>query len=92
MEYEWDPAKNRKNMRLHGIDFETAKHVFDDPNYIERIDPTQYNSYEVRYDVIGLVDNLLYVVYTERNNNIIRLISARKATTEEEKLYVCQIY
>lgn len=83
MEYEWDPKKAADNLRRHKISFENASKVFDDPNRIDLLDKGNYNSSEVRYNTIGFVDNLLFVVYTERVDyngiDVTRIISARKA-------------
>lgn len=83
MEFEWDEEKNRANIRKHdGISFEMAVRVFLDENRIEKYD-ARHSLDEDRYNVIGMVENLLFVVYTERNDDTIRIISARKATKEE---------
>ena len=82
MEFEWDEEKNRANIRKHdGISFEMAVRVFLDENRIEKYD-ARHSIDEDRYNVIGMVENLLFVVYTERNDDAIRIISARKATKE----------
>lgn len=80
MTFEWDENKNRSNKQKHGITFETAARVFLDPNLIVVSDPELS---EERWDAIGFVGSLLFVVYTERDNDKIRIISARKATKEE---------
>lgn len=83
MEFEWDEEKNRANIRKHdGISFEMAVRVFLDENRIEKYG-ARHSTDEDRYNVIGMVENLLFVVYTERNDDTIRIISARKATKEE---------
>ena len=86
MTFEWDDGKNKLNQRLHGVDFEDAKFVFNDPFKI--ILPDLYHSEkEERWLAIGIVSRLLFVVFTERSENIIRIISARVATKAEERLY-----
>lgn len=91
----WDPAKNRRNKHLHGIDFATAQYVFNDPNQVEFYDENHSTPAEDRYNVIGFVDSLLFVVYTERTTlagqEVIRIISARRATSQEEEVYVCSL-
>ena len=92
MEFEWDDQKNRANIAKHGIDFEQAKAVFDDPYLVTRIDD-RFEYGEVREVSIGqmpLVTQgqalIVVVVHTERDG-ITRLISARKATKQERRLY-----
>ncbi|MGP1577651.1 MAG: BrnT family toxin [Treponema sp.] len=88
MTFEWDENKNRINREIHdGISFEYAARVFLDSKRIEMIDETHANGSEERYNVIGCVERVLFVVYTERGDNNIRIISARRATPKEEKLY-----
>ena len=80
MVFEWDDNKEKINIFKHGIDFSTAAHVFQDENRIEFFDET-HSEYEDRYITI-----IVMVVYTERENAI-RLISARKATNQERRMY-----
>lgn len=87
MEFEWDESKAAVNLSKHGVAFEEAKTVFNDPLYIDFYDPD--HSYdEHRYLIIGesRQRRLLLVSYTERGN-VIRLISAREATRTERKVY-----
>ena len=88
MNFEWDDEKNRINKKKHGISFETAAHVFEDPNCLEMYD-FEHSSDEDRYIAIGAVGDILFVVYTERVDNI-RLISARLASNVERSLYYDQ--
>lgn len=86
LEFEWDEEKARLNYAKHGVRFETAAHVFEDENLLEFYD--EYHSgAEERYQVIGKVNQILFVVYTERKERI-RLISARKATKMERRRYL----
>lgn len=85
MTFEWDEKKNTKNKRKHNISFELAMHVFDDPEVLEIYD-FEHSVAEDRYIALGMVNDILYVVYTERKENI-RLISARLATETERRLY-----
>ena len=88
MIFEWDENKNRINKEIHdGISFEYAARVFLDSKRIEIIDKNHSDETEERFNVIGCVERILFVVYTERNDNKIRIISARRATLKEEKLY-----
>lgn len=83
--FEWDEDKNIINKQKHKISFETALHVFDDPDYIEIYD-FEHSKDEDRYIAIGRVGDILFVVFTERGDNI-RMISARLATDVERRLY-----
>ena len=70
------------------IDFETAMLVFNDLQWIEIYD-MEHSTSEDRYNTIGMVHDVLFVVYTERKENI-RLISARIATKTERSIYLDQ--
>jgi hypothetical protein len=85
LRFEWDEDKNQRNFEKHGIDFETAMLVFNDMQRIEIYD-FEHSTEEDRYNTIGMVNDVLFVVYTERKDNI-RLISARLATKTERSLY-----
>ena len=88
MQFEWDDEKNKTNIRKHGIDFDTAALVFADENRLEIFDEI-HSGNEDRYITIGMINEVAYivmVVYTEREN-IIRLISARRATKQERSMY-----
>ncbi len=85
MKFEWDDDKNKLNLKKHGIDFETAMLVFNDTQRIEIYD-IEHSINEDRYNTIGMVNDVLFVVYTERKQNI-RLISARLATQTERSIY-----
>lgn len=88
MIFEWDDSKEQINIIKHGIDFSTAAHVFHDENRIEFYDEAHSES-EDRYITIGQINGIaiiVMVVYTERKDTI-RLISARKATNQERRMY-----
>jgi len=88
MTFEWDENKDSLNQKKHdGISFEYAARVFLDSKRIEALDENHSDEAEERYNVIGCVERILFVVYTERGENNIRIISARRATAKEEKLY-----
>ena len=88
MTFEWDENKNTQNKRIHdGISFEYAARVFLDAKRIETLDIKHSNESEERYNVIGCVEKVLFVVYTERSERNIRIISARRATPKEEAEY-----
>ena len=87
MTFEWDEEKERCNIQNHdGISFSYAARVFWDSKRIEKIYEAHSDN-EERYNVIGCVERVLFVVYTERGDNNIRIISARRATPKEEKEY-----
>lgn len=84
---EWDEHKNAINEQKHGIRFEDAGLVFGDGARIEFYDEL-HSIDEDRYITIGKVEDVLFVVFTERpEHNAIRLISARKASASERRLY-----
>ena len=88
MIFEWDDSKEQTNIIKHGIDFSTAARVFHDENRIEFYDEAHSES-EDRYITIGQINGIaiiVMVVYTERKDAI-RLISARKATNQERRMY-----
>ena len=85
MQFEWDEEKAALNLKKHGVRFETAARVFCDENRIELFDSI-HSDEEERYNTIGMVDNILFVVYTERKNRV-GLISARPANRKERRLY-----
>lgn len=80
MQFEWDEEKNKINIRKHKVSFENAVRVFLDPMHLEIPDPCEN---EERWNAIGFSDSILFVVYTERKEDVIRIISARKAVKEE---------
>ncbi len=88
LKFESDEKKDRINREKHGISFETAAYVFYDEFYIEMYD-FEHSIDEDRYIAIGMVGDLLFVVFTERGETI-RLISARVATESERRLYYDQ--
>ena len=85
MSFEWDRNKATRNLKKHSIDFADAVTVFDDFNTVTANDPDHD---EERFATIGMdsYGRTLVVVYTWRGD-VIRLISARKATKHERKQY-----
>ena len=89
MRFLWDKNKNLANIKKHKISFEEAKTVFFDDNARLIPDP-EHSISEERFIILGLTNKLrlLVVVHTyKENNDIIRIISARKATKSESKYY-----
>jgi uncharacterized DUF497 family protein len=89
--FDWDPAKDQANRRKHGVSFEIASLVFEDQWIFSRRD-LSHDEAEERYNALGEIAPgiVLFVVYTccERGSEeVIRLISARKASAHERKTY-----
>ena len=85
--FEWDEEKAKANLKKHRVSFDEATTVFADPFSMTIRDP-DHSAYEQRYIDIGTSDkgHVMVVVYTERGSNI-RIVSCRKATPPERKLY-----
>ena len=88
--FEWDPAKNRANILKHGVNFEDAAEVFRDP--FHQITFDAFENGEERWRSFGVVDGfaLIIVVHTYRDDEggeVIRIISARRATRPERRKY-----
>jgi len=84
----WDPAKDLANQRKHGISFKEAAELFNsDINYLEIFDEA-HSAIEDRFVAIGPIRRgLVLVVWTEQNEETLRVISARWATRPEQRLY-----
>lgn len=90
MEFEWDANKAASNLRKHGIRFEEAVLVFDDPQHLSRQD--HYENGEHRWQTIGLVHGIIVILVVhsvrfESGAEVIRIISARKADGKERSRY-----
>jgi uncharacterized protein len=85
--FEWDEEKTQGNLEKHGVAFQEAQTVFNDPLYVDFYDP-DHSFDEHRYIIIGVSQQgrLLIVSYAERGDAI-RLISAREVTPAERKTY-----
>jgi uncharacterized DUF497 family protein len=87
----WNPAKSRANQKKHGLSFEAAQFIFDDPLHLTRQDRVEAG--EIRWQTIGMVNGvaLLLVAHTvtddETSETHIQIISARRATKLERKHY-----
>ena len=91
MHWTWDQQKSEANLQAHGLSFEAAVFVFDDPLAATRGDP---HPHEPRWRTIGMVGaQVVMVVHTwpdfdtETGEEIVRIISARKATRHERETY-----
>lgn len=77
MNFEWDPRKEATNVAKHGVSFETAKQAFSDPNAIVAYDPEHGDAKELRWWLLGKVqDRVMLVRYTQRPSGVIRIIGA----------------
>ena len=93
MQFTWDERKSRANQKKHGVSFETAALVFDDPYHLSTQDREVEG--ELRWQTIGTVKarQILLVAHTlsesvnEGMEEVIRIISARKATLQERSIY-----
>ena len=91
MQFEWSEEKNRLNIKKHGISFEEAKEVFLDPLHISKLDH-RFDYFEERWITVGATreDKILVVAnifFNENGEEIIRIISARKANQKERRFY-----
>ena len=90
MEFDWDDEKNEANLAKHGVSFELASYVFDDPLHRSVPDPCEH---EERWRTIGVVQNLMTILVVhavteiEGEEELIRIISARLATAHERRAY-----
>ncbi len=90
-EFEWSLQKEQENLAKHGVSFELARHVFDDPAHASG-DGYDKDG-EVRYDTIGRVTEhlVLRVTHTYRAHRI-RIISARKGDAKERRSYASKVF
>jgi len=91
MKFEWDEDQNRINQAKHGVSFEEAKEVFDDALQISKLDH-RFNYFEERWITLGETqkEKLLVVAnlfFSDEGEEIIRIISARKANSNERRIY-----
>ena len=91
MRFEWNEEKNILNLQKHGLSFEEAKEVFEDPFHISKLDH-RFDYFEERWITLGSTKKGKIVVvanmfFDENGEEIIRIISARKANQKERKFY-----
>jgi len=89
IKFDWDPGKALSNLRKHGVSFEEARSVFLDEHARQFFDEA-HSVTEDRFVMLGMSDLLrvLVICHCERDGgNVIRIISARKATANERKYY-----
>ena len=90
LRFSWDNRKNKANQKKHGISFDEAQTVFFDENAVEFIDP-DHSKNKNRFIMLGLSYRLRILVVCHclrKNDTEIRIISARKATKKEQKIYL----
>lgn len=86
IEFEWDDNKDQINRQKHGVSFEVAKQIFDDPLALP-FEDVEHSQKEVRYKMIGLSRvGLLMVSFTYRKQRV-RIISARRANAHLQRMY-----
>ena len=87
LEFEWDDEKASSNVQKHGVEFDEAKTVFGDPQAETFFDP-DHSENEDRFITFGLsaLGHLLVVAHTDRRENV-RIVSARRMTRHERKMY-----
>jgi hypothetical protein len=93
--FEWDEAKNRRNQRKHGVAFRQACRVFDDPNALMALDSIEHG--EERWRAIGRVEAdavvvVAHAVHMRAGTEVIRIISARRASQQESERYEAQVF
>ena len=88
MEFQWDEAKDRSNQKKHGLSFTEAIEVFEsDQEYLEIFD-SAHSDTEDRFLAIGEIRRgIAVVVFTEREDAIVRIIGARFATAKEQEMF-----
>lgn len=89
MKFAWDEAKRLSNLEKHGIDFADVPPMFDGDVFT--IEDLRFDYGETRYITFGLLQFRVIVVAHTDENNVIRIISARKATKNEETIYFKEI-
>ena len=89
MRFTWDEKKRRANILNHGFDFVDAKEVFK--GFTFTIEDDRFDYGEHRFITVGMLNDIVVVIaHTERNGGI-RIISMRKATKNEQKIYAQEI-
>lgn len=88
MKFEWDDTKDRSNQKKHGLSFSQASRLFESgQDYLEIFD-SAHSETEDRFIAIGAIDSgIAVVIYTEREDDLIRIIGARFATKREQEQY-----
>jgi len=85
MDFTWDKKKRASNLMKHGLDFKTARRVFNGPTFT--IPDTRFDYGEERFVTIGLLGSDVVVLIHTESDHEIRIISMRKGTTNEQKIF-----
>lgn len=90
--FTWDPEKAKRNERVHGVSFETAKEAFGDPHQVTVESYFLEDQGEQRQALIGMTQGLtlVFAVFVDRSSprtEIVHIVSARKAESYERKIY-----
>ncbi len=92
MRFEWDERKNKTNKKKHGVSFEEASEIFDDPFHLAILDK-RFDYFDERWITIGITKKGKVIVaghlyfFTENGEEVTRIISARMATKNERHQY-----
>jgi uncharacterized DUF497 family protein len=88
MPFEWDPTKDKANRQKHGLSFHEAKELFTSGTDFLEIYDEEHSDEEDRFIAIGPIRaGVIVVIYTEPQDEVIRIVSARKATKKEVMLF-----
>ena len=85
MKFEWDEAKRKSNIKKHGFDFVDAEKVFNGATFTINDDRFDYG--KNRYITLGMLEGIVVVITHLEEDELIRIISMRKATKNEQKIY-----
>ena len=91
MRFEWDERKDRSNQRKHGVGFEEAAEVSADPLHVSWLDE-RFSAFEERWVTVGQTTQgvtltVANLFFDERGDEVVRVISARRATNREREAY-----
>ena len=91
MRFEWDQAKSESNRRKHGVSFNEAREVFDDPLHLS-IRDERFSYFEERWIIVGQTNDrhtlvVVNLFFDDDGEEVIRIISARDATKNERRQY-----
>jgi len=85
MKFEWDDAKRKSNIKKHSFDFVDAEKVFDGATFTINDDRFDYGNN--RYITLGMLEGIVVVIAHLEEEELIHIISMRKATKNEQKIY-----
>ena len=91
MKFQWDENKRIRNLAKHRLDFQDAHLIFNDDSFFVQDNRYQYD--EARFILYGtLLGRVIVVVFSMPDDDVIRIISMRKATKREQKSYYQKLY